>query len=285
MPRPFLSPVELAEYLGTNVPAAPADGVALFARQRADRVLPSFREPSGLVTPLSGNPLFAAKSCYFGGVGNGTQTQVVNYSAGASGTAGTANVATTNLFSSVRRIRYTSTAAANSAAGNRHNLAQFFRGNVAGLGGFYFVAQWGIATFQAGMAAFVGMGPSAALGNVNPNTLTHCAGFAFDASAAQTTWQFQSNDGTGVATQVDTGLPANTSGVDWYEGRVFCAPNGSAIGWSLERMNTGALVEGTASTDLPGATTLMGAQITTNTKAGAVATVVDISFLYVETDF
>lgn len=35
MPRRFYTPIELAEYLGTDLPAAPADGVALFARQRA----------------------------------------------------------------------------------------------------------------------------------------------------------------------------------------------------------------------------------------------------------
>ncbi len=114
-------------------------------------------------------------------------------------------------------FRYTSTAAAASAAGNRHNIAQFWRGNAAGLGGFFFVAQFGIATFQSGMAAFVGMGPAAALGNVNPNTLLNCCGFAFDNSAGQTTWQFQSNDGTGTATQVNTGLAANASGTNWYE--------------------------------------------------------------------
>ncbi len=285
MPRRFYTPIELAEYLGTDLPAAPADGVALFARQRAGRVLPTFRGPSGLVVPVSGNPLWAVKSAYFGGVGNGTQTQVVNYSAGASGTVGTANVATSDLFSSVRRVRYTSSAAAASAAGNRHNLAQWWRGNAAGLGGFFFVAQFGIATRQTGMAAFVGMGPSAALGNVNPNTLTHCCGFAFDDSAGQTTWRFQSNDGSGTATQVDTGLAANVSGTHWYEARMFCAPNGSEIGWSLEQMNTGTLVEGSATTDLPGSTTFMGAQITANTKAGTSALVVDIGFLYVETDF
>ena len=285
MPRPFLSAVELAEYAGTDLPAAPADGVSLFSRQRAGRNIPTARGPSGLVIPLSGNPMWAVKTCFFGGTGNGTLTQIFNYSAGASGTAGTANVATTDLFSSVRRIRYTSAAAAASAAGNRHNIAQFWRGNAAGLGGFFFVAQFGIATFQSGMAAFVGMGPAAALGNVNPNTLTHCAGFAFDNSAGQTTWQFQSNDGAGTATQVNTGLAANVSGTHWYEARMFCAPNGSAIGWSLEQMNTGTLVEGSATTDLPGNTTFMGAQITGNTKAGTAAIVVDISFLYVESDF
>jgi hypothetical protein len=285
MPRTFYTPIDLAEYLGTDAPAAPADGVSLFARQRAGRVLPTFRGPSGLIMPLSGSPLWAVKSCYFGGVGNGTQTQVVNYSAGASGTAGTVNVATTDLFSSVRRIRYTSAAAAASAAGNRHNIAQFWRGNAAGRGGFFFVAQFGVATFQAGMAAFVGLGPAAALGNVNPNTLTHCCGFAFDDSAGQTTWRFQSNDGAGTATQVDTGLASNVSGTNWYEARMFCAPNGAAVGWSLEQMNTGSLVEGSATTDLPGSTTFMGAQITGNTKAGTAALVVDISFLYVESDF
>jgi hypothetical protein len=72
MPRTFYTPIDLAEYLGTDAPAAPADGVSLFARQRAGRVLPTFRGPSGLIMPLSGSPLWAVKSCYFGGVGNGT---------------------------------------------------------------------------------------------------------------------------------------------------------------------------------------------------------------------
>ncbi len=50
-------------------------------------------------------------------------------------------------------------------------------------------------------------------------------------------------------------------------------------------MNTATLAEGVATTDLPGSTTFMGAQITGQTKAGVAALAVDISFLYVETDF
>lgn len=285
MPRRFLTEIELAEFTGTNVPASPTDGVNLWGRQRAGRVLPMFRGPSGLVMPLSGNPMWAVKCAYFGGMGNGTTVQAFNHGTSASGTAGTATVATTSLFTSVRRIRYTTAAAIASAAGIRHNLTQWWRGNAAGLGGFFFVGQFGISTFQTGMAGFVGMGPAAALGNVNPNTLLNCCGFAFDASAGQTTWQFQSNDGAGVATQVDTTFPANTSGVDWYEARMFCAPNGSEIGWSLERMNTGALAEGTATTDLPANTAFMSPQTTINTRAGTVAAVLDLSFQYVESDF
>lgn len=285
MPRPFLSAVELATFLGTDAPAAPADGVALFGRQRAGRVLPNFRGPSGQIMPLSANPMWGVKAAFFGGMGSGTTVQAFQHGTSASGTAGTAALAATDLFQSVRRIRYTSTAAAASAAGIRHNLIQWHRGNVAGLGGFFWVAQWGISTFQAGMAGWVGMGPAAVLGNVNPNTILNCCGFAFDASAGQTTWRFQTNDGSGVATQVDTGLAANVSGTNWYEGRMFCAPNGAEIGWSLHQMNTDTLVEGVATSDLPGATTFMGPQTSVNTRAGTAAVVLDVGFQYVESDF
>lgn len=287
MPRRYLTPIELAEYLGTAAPDAPTDGVALFARQRANRVLPNFRGPSGLIMPLSGNPLWAVKCAYFGGMGNGTTVSTIAHGTSASGTAGTANVANTSLFTSVRRIRYTSAAAAGSAAGIRHNQIQWWRGNAAGLGGFFYVAQFGIATFQTGMAFFAGMAPAAVLGNANPNTLLNMCGFGFDASAGQTTWQHYTNDGSGTATTTDLGanFPANTSSTDWYEARLFCPPNGSTIGWSLERLNTGHLAEGIDSTDLVGSGTFMGPQITGNTKAGTAAIVVDISFQYVESDF
>lgn len=287
MPRRFYTPIELAEYLSTDAPAAPTDGVALFARQRANRVLANVRGPSGLITPLSGNPLWAVKAAYFGASGNGTTVTAINHGTSASGTAGTATVANTSLFSSVRRVRYTSGAAANSPAGIRHNQIQFWRGNAAGLGGFFYVAQFGVATFQTGMAFFAGMAPAAVLGNANPNTLLNMCGFGFDASAGQTTWQFYTNDGSGVATTTDLGVnfPANTSGVDWYEARLFSAPNGADIGWSFERLNTGHLAEGLATTDLVPNTTFMSPQITGQTKAGTVAIAVDVSFQYVESDF
>lgn len=283
MPRRFYTPIELAEYLGTDAPDPPTTGVALFARERAGRTLPAFRGPSGMIFPLAA-PIWAAKPCLFSAQGNGTTTSVINHGTSASGTAGTANVTGGGTaFTGTRRIRYTSGAAAGSGAGIRHNLSQFFQAR-----GWFYVAQFGIATFQANMAMFCGMrGNAAAMGNVDPATLTDIAGFAFDATGGETTWRFMHNDASGTATEVDCGasFPANTSSTDWYEARIFAPPGGSTIGWSLENLTSGALAEGEATTNIPASGTTTGPQITANTRAGTVALVVDVGFQYVESDF
>ena len=172
---------------------------------------------------------------------------------------------------------------AGASAGTRHGLLQFWRGNAAGLGGFFYVARFGIAQFQINLRAFVGLyGTATAIGNVNPSTLLNMVGLAVD--AGQTTWRIMRNDGSDTATAIDLGanFPANTSGADLYELALWCTPNSGTINYRVERLNTAFVAEGVLSTDLPVNTVLLAPQIWVNNGATAAAVALDVASQYLE---
>lgn len=268
----------------TTTPAAPTAGAALFERFRAGRRMLAQIGPSGLNYTMQ--PWLAAnKVGYWGAQGNATTVVLFNFGNTATGTATTRTVATTNLSTSLRRLAYVSAAAAGSSSGTRHNALQFWRGNAAGLGGFTYVVRFVIDTTQASMRWFVGLyGTAGVIGNVDPSTLLNTVGFGID--SGQTTVRFFNNDGAGVATATDLGasFPATTAAVV-YEARFFCAPNGSAIGYSLERLDAAALVEGSVTTDIPANTTLLSPQIWINNGPTAAAVAIAVVSQYIETDY
>jgi hypothetical protein len=78
-------------------------------------------------------------------------------------------------------------------------------------------------------------------------------------------------------------FPATTPGAV-YEARIYCAPNGAAIGYSLERLNTGVLVEGSAAADIPAGGILLSPQIWMNNGVGAGVVAISVVSQYSETD-
>lgn len=267
----------------STTPATPSAGSTLFSRFRAGRRMAGQVGPSGVnytFQPfLGGNKVGVLVPN-----GNGTTITALGIGNSTTGTATTRNVATTNFATSLRRLAYVSAATAGSSAGTRNNAAQFYRGNAAGRGGFLFVARFTLDTVQSGMRWFVGMvNATAVIGNVNPSTLTNMFGFGIDAS--QTTVRFFYNDGAGTASSVDLGVnfPATTVDVV-YEIRLFSAPNGSDIFYSIERLDSAQFSEGSVNTDIPANTTLLSPQVWINNGATAAAVGIGIVNLYIETD-
>jgi hypothetical protein len=218
-------------------------------------------------------------------LGNSTTVTVINIGNSATGTATARNVGTGTFAAQLRQLAYVSAGTAGASCGTRHNLAQFWRGNQARFGGFYYRARFVIDTVVAGMRWFVGMlNGTAVIGNVNPSTLINMIGFGID--AGQTTVRFFNNDGSGTATATDLGanFPATTAAVV-YDVTLFCAQNGALIGWSCERLDSSFLSTSTVSTDIPANTTLLAPQVWMNNGATASAVAISVVQQYVETDY
>lgn len=268
----------------TSTPASPSAGSTLFSRLRAGRRMAGQVGPSGV--DYAFQPFLAAnKVSLWTANGNGTTVSLVGFNNTVTGTATARNVATTDFASSLRRVAFVSATTAGSSAGTRHNALQFWRGNAAGRGGFLYVARFVVDTVVTDMRWFVGLSGSAAvIGNVNPSTLTNILGFGID--SGQTTVRFFNNDGTGAATATDLGasFPATTANVV-YEARLFCAPNGAEVFYSLERLDSAALVEGSVTTDIPANTTLLSPQIWVNNGTTAAAVALAVVSQYIETDY
>lgn len=290
------SPVRLSD-LGTffmpyvAMPATPgADEIGLFARRIASRMLPAYNGPSGLDSALQ--PLMARnKIGYWNPPGNATTVPGVFGLAAMSGT-GTAtarNVATTNLFTRMKRLGYVSANSAGSLAGIRQSVAQFTTGDGAGLGGFHIVVRFGVSAFTSDMRMFVGPRvTTAAPANIEPSTIV--TGIGVGCGAADSNLHIY-HGGSAAQTPIDLGsnFPAKTANTDMYELALFAPPNqAGVVHYEVTRLNTGDVAAGTLSggtTVLPGATTLLSAinsYVTNNGTTTAVA--IDYASFYIETD-
>ena len=206
----------------------------------------------------------------------------------ASGTATARNWTSTNLFTSMRRVGYVSAATIGSSAGTRHGAQQFWSGNAPGLGGYSYIARFGIssASTVAGQRSFVGLLATAvALTNLEPSANTSIAMLGFGVDSGGSSWTFMHGNGTSVTKDTLTGtFPARNLSVNMFEARIFCKPNDTTIYYSLEVLGGGSLYEGTATTNIPSNTTFLSPQIWTNNATTALACAIDVVSQYIETD-
>lgn len=258
----------LGEYTSTD-PSSPSDGTVMFTRKRAGHRLPAF---------LNVNNRWNEVMPYFAGKFATTQAQSLGNSGvismgsflmqSATGTPSAKTFDGTTFGGSITNNLYGTSASAGSSAGLITNAAvTAFRGTVAGTGGFDFRIRFGIDTAVAGMRIFAGLvGQNPDMGNVDPSSMANIVGFAGD--TGDTNMHFIYNDASGTASKIDLGVnfPSATSGV-YYEGRLYCAPCGAEIFYSLERLDTPYCAEGSATTDIPGATTLLYPQFHVNNAA------------------
>lgn len=253
---------ELLRIPTTAAPAAPAAGIILFSKNIGARSIPAFIGPAGLDSALQ--PMLSRKKVAWACGGGGNTLTAMGVVLTATGTLTAPTYASTNLHQSVSRVEYLVTAASTTAvAGFRGSVANLWRGNAAGLGGFYFSCRWGPATGVATTTNRAFVGVRAATGaptDVQPSTLVSCIGMGWD--AADTNIQLLSNDASGTCAKVDLGasFPVPTADrTSLYELVLFCKPNDTGISYQVTNLVTGAVASGTitAAADLPSSTTFL----------------------------
>ena len=278
-------------------PAAPsANTVRLFRRAIANRQFPAFVGPSGLDSALQ--PMLARNKVGFWCPPGNTTTVpgVLGFTAyTTTGTATIRNVATTNLFTRLRRAGWVSAATAGSFAATRVAVAQITLGTTIGgmaAGGFFKVIRFGTSDAAAvsGARMFVGISSSTgAPSNVEPSTITNCIGVGHGAADSNLKLFY---GGSSIQTPIDLGanFPANTLFTDIYELALFCAPGSEVVGYQVTRLNSGHVASGTltaasSGVQLPSPTTLL--TYSSNWRcnnATAAAVGLDIFSDYIETD-
>ena len=282
-------PLDLTQ---ASVTAPPADTVRVFRREIANRQFPAFVGPAGLDSALQ--PLLARnKVGYWCPPGNAnTVPGVLGFTAPTiTGFTATArNVATTNLFTRMRRLGYVTAATAAAVGQWRQGVAQYTVGDSAtGLGGFFYVVRFGIsdAAAVAGARMFMGMRINSTPTNVEPSTLNQCIGIGH--GAADTTMHLYYG-GSAAQTPINLGanFPADTRSVDAYELALFSPPNSGDVHWEVTRLNTGHVAVGTivnsGATVLPTNTTLITPWGYRTNNATALAVGLDVMSAYIETD-
>lgn len=270
----------------TTEPTSPAaNNLSIYSKAVAGKMVPKIIGPSGIDTPLQ-NAFWQNNWQLFYPL-NTTGA----FQGGAGSLLGTATAllpTTTNKYTAIRRAAYASVVTtANQQVGARTE-ARYFRGNSAGIGGFFFVCRFGFESIKTGMRAFVGLSAgTTAVVTVDPSTLTNMLGFGFD--RLDSAWTFMHNDASGTCTKETISgqgtLATNNTGFDAY---IFCAPNDTKVSYRLDRVDTGATICDTfVTTDLPVNTTMLTAQcIMSNGTANLVANdaKIGINRIYIETD-
>lgn len=274
-------------------PAAPASGATIF-QYAVDSGFPSITATidsfTGLLTPTGMYAPFLnygtlsnwdVQCFWIQGWGTNTQLNYRGVSTGAAGTGsvGSPNWATTSLYTRSKAIQYSSSGAANSTAGFKSptGLQQVWRGNSAGAGGFMVWMRASMDDTSANSRWAYGLFNTTAVltATSDPNVATDSV--YFGCNAGDTNLSICSNDNVSTATCTTLGanFPCTTDGA-WYDFWFAASPNGSSIGFVINRLDSAQSAAGLVTSDLPRNTVQMNWHTWGNTGSGT--TIVKLNF-------
>jgi Protein of unknown function (DUF2793) len=283
--RYIISGADLVLNSNSNAPSFPlSNSLKLHARRRAGADFLEYLRPSGREVQLQ--PHMGSKSVAQWAPSSGSTVYTRGIPRTSVGTASTPTLASTNLAASIRRWRMTSAATANSVCDERSASTVCWRGNAAGLGGFFYTNRISLVTLQTGAVAFFGLMASvAALATTQTlAALVNCVGIGFT-SGTHANWQLIFNDGTATPTFIDMGTNfpvANFTNV--YSILIYAVPNGASIGVRITCENTGAVFEQDLTTKIPANATFLSVRNFVHNGGVAAAVAYDCAGVYLETD-
>lgn len=209
------------------------------------------------------------------------------------GTNTARNVATTNALARAKRLGCVSASSAGSLAARYVAQAQVTLGTGTNVGGFFYSCRFGVsdATLQSVARTFIGMSSSlAAPTNVSPAKLTNSIGIGHDAGA--TTWSLYYGGST-AQTPISLGANSPINLADLIDVTLWSPPNqDGVVHYYVERKTltgsfyaSGVLGTSIAGVTLPANTTLLAPRAWRCNNTAAVAVGLDISSIYIETDW
>jgi hypothetical protein len=281
-----------------NEPTAPAaNNLVFYAKNIGGRVLPKFVGPSGFDTALQ--PFVGTNRYAYWNPPPAVAT-APGTTVGADGIAWTTNgtltartVATTNMFTRMKRLGFQTATNNNLACGGFTANATYTIGTATNpsLGGFYFIARFGDQDTAAGTRFFCGFS-SSTTSNIagEPSTFTNAIGIGY--GTADTNYKIFYG-GSAAQTPIDLGSSfqcklANTTPMELI---LFSPPNlSNTVHYRVTVLNTGNTASGTLTaatigTQLPANTTLLGPRITKNNVTSGAATGFDVVSMYIESDY
>lgn len=248
------------------VPAADADQLKVFARKRANRMHLKYIGPAGVDQVIQDKISENGQVFY---LPNGSATVGLNlglaWTSGGTVSHPTPSSTSPAIHNQQKRTRWANVVTTqNQVLGLRTATAEkrFWRGNAAGLGGWNFHARFAIGLWPAAtVRLFVGLSDQNS-GVVASDTLAgHCCGLWHDTTEAASVLNFVTRDGSS-STKAAITLAANLAAGQCFEFWMYCAPNGSSIGYALRELNTDTmLVDTTTSTTIPSTTAFMGPEL------------------------
>jgi hypothetical protein len=274
----------LAENIGQPAPP-PSGTIQIYGRNRAGAIWPEFQRSSGREIPVQAH--FGVNRAAWWAPSVNTTVSINGIPRTAVGTVSHPVLASTNLSTSCRRWRVSSTTTANAVADERSASTVCWRGNAPGLGGWTYTNRLSIVTLQTACKAFFGISSSVAAFTTtqDPNALTNSIGIGF-VQGVDTNWQVFRNDGTGVAVKDDMGASFPVSSLtNVYTLFIDTEPNGSSIWVRVVEEVSGAVFEVEYTTDIPASTVFLSVRNYMNNGGVAAVVAYDCSGVYLETDY
>ena len=183
-------------------------------------------------------------------------------------------LAVTSRYTQARRTRIDNVATtANQILGIYQNavaLRSFWRGNAAGLGGFYFRGKMWIGAIPAATIRYFNGLSTVNAANVISNTLAgDLCGLWHDDTMAATVLNFITRDNV-TTTSVAIPLAAPIAAGQGYELIMYCAPNSTVLFYKVVDMLTSlTLADSFTSTTLPRNTVFLGPEVAMSNAANA----------------
>jgi hypothetical protein len=271
----------------TTDPTAPTGAILLYAAAFAGRALPKMIGPSGVDTSLQPGVHGNAIAMFFPANGTTAPYQVGITLTTAVTISHVQTLASANRWQATRRTRFQTSTVAGVTSGCRTPYTQWFLGNAAGFGGFFFRCQFGMQINLNGAQTFVGMCALVTALAGEPSALINAFGCGFDAADSSAgNWFFIRNDGSGVGTKVDLGSGAARNTTHGFDLIMFAAPNSTTLNVKITNLHTGTVVLDTSyTTDLPAANVGLAFKCETRNGVVAAASNVEIAKLYIESDY
>lgn len=290
---------DLAAIADPATPAADTLRVWAKASPPGGRVMLKAMGPSGvdyfLQPALFGNSfmLFSPQSGTTGTGSNGFQTA---WTSNGTVSHPTPSNAAPKISNSMRRTRYANVVTTqNQQLGPRMNVVSdrgFWRGDTAGLGGFFFftrfiVELWPAATVRlfAGLAGTTT--GSVCISNTVINDVCGLWHDTTDPATGAGAFNFVTRN-TATTTKQQITLSNAIAAGNSYDFWMYCAPNGGTIYWRLRDHVNAVEYSNSTSTTLPTATTFMQPQVQmSNGTANVTVTTsaIGVNRIYVESDF
>lgn len=259
--------------LSLSEPAAPAASrTRFFGFDIASRATPCWKNADGFLTPAQASLAFGYKA--FSKPSATTTIQSMGLVLTNVGTVSTFTLASTNLQTQTRRWNITSSATAGSLSSHYGTLTEVWRGNAAGLGGFFYACRFHLSTQQAGQRAFVGLvDVITAPTNIDPTTSTTPGKVGLAINTNSGNWNLVYNVTGAAPTVVALGASFPVDTTSLLELVLYCPGGGGNINYRVTNVSTGASTSGTLSTNIPATTTFLArsAWMTNNATAAAVA--------------
>lgn len=267
------------------IPAPPAAGdLRWFARNRSGRILPHIIGPSGIDVALQpalfGNSVFMWSPSTGTTVSTNFGTSWTARNAGTSAAQAHPTRASTNALTSMNRATFGTGTTATGSSGVQSALQVVWRGNAAGLGGWFYFARFGVETTEAALQMFIGLSALNAALAGEPSVQNNTVGICKDST--DSTWQIVTR-GT-ATTKTPTGLDITAGQV--LDFLMFAPPNGSSVTFRLVDAVTGTVYVDnvSVSTNLPTNTTFLYAHAQIRSTVGTTAKLLALNRIYVETD-